>query len=226
MGNIGAWLESLGLDEYVELFRENAIDVEILPELDDVHLKELGIPLGHRLRLLKAIAALRPAPPGSPEVPGESVASSRHEAERRPITVMFCDLVGSTRLSQRMDPEDLRDVMSACQDAWKEAIERYDGYIARFMGDGVLAYFGYPTAHEDDAERAVRAGLGVVAAMSSLNQRYHDIDVAVRVGVATGPVVAGDLIGAGASLGSVVVGETPNLAARLQARTQNHCRPT
>ena len=131
---------------------------------------------------------------------------------------MFCDLVGSTALSQRLDPEDLREVIGECQHAWTSAIERYDGYIARYMGDGVLAYFGYPQAHENDAERAVRAALGVVDATSPLNEKHPDIEVAVRVGVATGSVVVGDLIGEGASRERPVVGETPNLAARLQSK--------
>ena len=133
---------------------------------------------------------------------------------------MFCDLVGSTELSQRLDPEDLREINRAYQDACKVAIERYDGYVARYMGDGVLAYFGYPQAHEDDAERAIHAGLGVTDEVKALNESVgesHNVDLGVRVGIATGPVVVGDLIGDGASQESAVVGETPNLAARLQS---------
>jgi class 3 adenylate cyclase/predicted ATPase len=149
----------------------------------------------------------------SPPAPGS-------EAERRQLTVMFCDLVGSTALSTRLDPEDLREVITAFQDECREAIERYDGFIARYMGDGMLVYFGYPQAHEDDAERAVRAGLDVVGSMAGMNDevgRAHEITLAVRVGVATGPVVVGDIVGEGAAEEAAVVGETPNLAARLQA---------
>ncbi len=141
------------------------------------------------------------------------------EAERRQLTVMLCDLVGSTALSTRMDPEDLRDVITRFQDQCRQSIERYDGFIARYMGDGMLVYFGFPRAHENDAERAVRAGLDVVASMGALNAdigKTHGVVLAVRVGVATGPVVVGDLVGEGAA----VVGETPNLAARLQGVAQ------
>ena len=145
------------------------------------------------------------------------------EAERRQLTVMFCDLVGSTALSNRMDPEDLRDVITSFQDKCREAISRYDGFIARYMGDGMLVYFGYPQAHEEDAERAIRAGLDVLASVTSLNAevgKAHDAVLAIRVGVATGPVVVGDMIGEGAAEEAAVVGETPNLAARLQAVAQ------
>jgi class 3 adenylate cyclase/tetratricopeptide (TPR) repeat protein len=145
------------------------------------------------------------------------------EAERRQLTVMFCDLVGSTALSTRMDPEDLRDVITSFQDKCREAISRYDGFIARYMGDGMLVYFGYPQAHEEDAERAIRAGLDVIASVTSLNAdvgKKHNTVLAIRVGVATGPVVVGDMIGEGAAEEAAVVGETPNLAARLQAVAQ------
>ena len=213
MTDIGGWLDSLGLGQYAARFEDNAIEWEVLPELTEEHLKEIGVPLGHRLRLLKAISTLHAEPSTAATAVPEPTAPSRHEAERRQVTVMFCDLVGSTELSQRLDPEDLRELMTTCQDAWKAAIERY----ARYMGDGVLAYFGYPQAHEDDAERAVRAGLGMVEATSSLNQSRRDVELAVRVGIATGSVVVGDLIGEGASRESPVIGETPNLAARLQA---------
>jgi class 3 adenylate cyclase len=136
---------------------------------------------------------------------------------------MFCDLVGSTSLSGRLDPEDMRDVITGFQDKCREAIRRYEGFIARYMGDGMLVYFGYPRAHEEDAERAVRAGLGIVASMAELNRgvgRSFRLELAVRVGIATGPVVVGDIIGEGASEESAVVGETPNLAARLQGVAQ------
>ena len=147
-----------------------------------------------------------------------ATGSTPSTAERRHLTVLFCDLVGSTQLSTHLDPEDLRDIISVYQDTCREAITQYDGYIAKFMGDGVLVYFGYPQAHEDDAERAVRAGLGILAATPSLNAALpdHDVEVAVRIGIATGPVVVGDIIGEGAAEEAAVVGETPNLAARLQ----------
>ena len=172
--------------------------------------------MGPRKRLLAAVGA------GTPLVDADTSTSpastdptpSTGEAERRQLTVMFCDLVGSTELSQQLDPEDLREVNRAYQVACKAAIERYDGYVARYMGDGVLAYFGYPQAHEDDVERAIHAGLGVVDSVSGLSKQ--DMQLGVRVGIATGPVVVGDLIGEGASQESAVVGETPNLAARLQ----------
>ena len=215
MNPIGQWLEQLGLGRYTRAFVENDIDESILPELTNADLKELGVKsLGHRKILLKAIAAL-----GSGTLPVPTPAPSSAEAEHRQLTVMFCDLVGSTELTQRIDPEDLRDINLAYQDACKEAVDRFEGYIARFLGDGILVYFGYPKAHEDDAERAVRAGLQVVASMESLNAELgarHDVQLQVRIGIATGAVVVGDLIGESASEEAAVVGETPNLAARLQ----------
>ena len=215
---ITAWLEALGLVEYEKLFATQRIDYEILPELTDADLKDLGIPLGPRKNLLKAISKLTPDT-ASTET-HETTEVSIPDAERRQLTVMFCDLVGSTELSQILDPEDMREVNRAYQDACKNAIERYEGYVARYMGDGVLAYFGYPQAHEDDAERAVHAGLGVVAAMADLTEAVDHMqveEVRVRVGIATGPVVVGDIVGDGASQENAVVGETPNLAARLQS---------
>lgn len=217
------WLEQLGLGEYAEAFEENAIELEHLGELDHDTLKEIGVrAVGHRMTILKAVGDLElragfESEPGS--VSPLARRSSSPEAERRQLTVMFCDLVGSTDLSQKLDPEDLREVNRAYQDACTAAIERYEGYVARYMGDGVLAYFGYPQAHEDDAERAVHAGLGVVDSVTSLRPTVGDgqeIELGVRVGIATGSVVVGDLIGEGASQESAVVGETPNLAARLQ----------
>lgn len=217
------WLGRLGLGQYAHAFEEGAIDWDVLPSLDHEILKELGVESpGHRLKLLNAIQALgsgatTDAP--SPHHAAADTVASEQEAERRQLTVMFCDLAGSTELSQKLDPEDMRDVNRAFQDACKAAIDRYQGYVARYMGDGVLAYFGYPRAHEDDSERAVRASLDIINAMGGINDgigREHGIEVAVRVGVATGPVVVGDLIGEGAAQESAVVGETPNLASRLQ----------
>jgi len=222
--SVARWLEEHGLGEYAQVFAESDIDEEVLPELTDADLEKLGVTLGHRKKLVKAIAAL-PAGESAPSVCGPTsrplpaTSALSAEAERRQLTVMFCDLVGSTELSGKLDPEDLRDVISAFQDACKAAIESYEGYVAKYMGDGVLAYFGYPQAHEDDAERGVRAGLGIIEAMAGLNVgvgREKGTQLAVRVGIATGPVVVGDLIGHGASQESAVVGETPNLAARLQ----------
>ena len=189
--------------------------MDVLPDLSDSDLKEIGLPLGDRKRLL--MAALRLEEPARRK--SELTTSPKTEAERRQLTVMFCDLVGSTALSHQLDPEDLRDVNRAYQDACKAAIERYEGFVARYMGDGVLVYFGYPQAHEDDAERAIHSGLSVIDAMNELNETFSDklkIELGVRVGIATGLVVVGDLIGEGASQESAVVGKTPNLAARLQ----------
>jgi class 3 adenylate cyclase/predicted ATPase len=208
------WLRRLGLEEHAGLFAEQRIDREVLPDLSAEDLEQLGIPLGHRKKLLKAIAALS----GDAEEELEADSPEAADAERRQLTVMFCDLVGSTALSQRLDPEDLREINRAYQDLCKETLESYEGYIARYMGDGVLAYFGYPRAHEDDPERAILASLDLLAAMDGLNADLSgEHDLAVRIGVATGPVVVGDLIGRGASQESAVVGETPNVAARLQA---------
>ncbi len=225
MSDVMQWLEQLGLSQYVSAFVENDIDERILADLTDADLKELGITsLGHRKILLKAIASLQDDGSSSRAPSGEGEAetgssSAAADAEHRQLTVMFCDLVGSTELSQRLDPEDLRDVNRAYQDACKAAIEHFDGYVARYMGDGVLAYFGYPQAHEDDAERAMRAGLEVVASMETLSAgvgKPHAVVLEARVGIATGAVVVGDIIGEGASEEAAVVGETPNLAARLQ----------
>ena len=218
--DIKEWLAGLGLGKYAETFSENDIDFRSLPKLSEQDLKDIGVSLGHRRVLQDAIATLGEQPPVEPlgQRPPESHvgAGLSGEAERRQLTVMFCDLVGSTELSQKLDPEDLREVNRAYQDACKAAIERYDGYVARYMGDGVLAYFGYPQAHEDDAERAIHAGLGVVESIAALGPELQNLELGVRIGIATGPVVVGDLIGRNASQESTVVGETPNLAARLQ----------
>ena len=212
--DVVAWLRSLGLAEYETAFRENKIDEGVLPKLTTEDLKELGVSaLGDRRKLLDAITALRTdavvkAPSVEPPTPKQ-----QETAERRQVTVMFSDLVGSTALSGRMDPEDLREVISAYQKCVAATVERFGGFVAKYMGDGVLIYFGYPQAHEDDAERAVRAGLELVAAVSAL--KTHSA-LHTRVGIATGLVVVGDLIGSGASQEQAIVGETPNLAARLQ----------
>jgi class 3 adenylate cyclase/predicted ATPase len=208
---VAGWLDKIGLPEYAPIFAEHAIDREILADLNDQDLKDLGIPLGHRKTLLKAIAALSPADETSPPRP----AGARAQAERRQLTVLFCDLVGSTALSAQLDPEDMRELIHAYQDLCAGVITRFEGYVARFIGDGLLAYFGWPQAHEDDAERAIRAGLALVGTVAGLEAAGRPL--AVRVGIATGLVVVGDLIGRGAARRQAVVGETPNLAARLQA---------
>jgi predicted ATPase/class 3 adenylate cyclase len=214
------WLRSLGLGKYEAAFRENEIDETVLPNLTAEDLKDLGVSIvGHRRKLLNAIAVLSTdagsRAPSADTAPPPSIQSVSPEdrAERRQVTVMFSDLVGSTALSARMDPEDLREVISAYQKCVAETVRRFSGFVAQYMGDGVLAYFGYPQAHEDDAERAVQAGLELVAAVRDL--RTH-ATLQTRVGIATGLVVAGDLIGSGSAQEQAVVGETPNLAARLQ----------
>jgi class 3 adenylate cyclase len=219
--DIVVWLRSLGLGKYEAAFRENDIDETVLPSLTHENLKELGVvSLGHRVKLLDAIAALRSDASGkTPSVSAAPTSSApaalpEDRAERRQVTVMFSDLVGSTALSARMDPEDLREVISAYQKCVAEAVGRFGGFVAQYMGDGVLVYFGYPRAHEDDAERAVRAGLELIAAVSSLKTRAP---LESRVGIATGLVVVGDLIGSGQAQERGIVGDTPNLAARLQA---------
>jgi class 3 adenylate cyclase/predicted ATPase len=217
---IAEWLHSLGLACYSEAFAKNAIDWEILPKLTSDDLREIGIAaVGHRRKLLEAIAALGGATPEETvDLPPSSTTAAAprvEEAERRQLTVMFCDLVGSTELSSRLDPEDLRDLIAAYHRAVGETIAGFDGFVAKYMGDGVLIYFGYPRAHEDDAERAVRAGLGLIDAVGRLDVK--SVKLQARVGIATGLVVVGDLIGEGSAQEQSVVGETPNLAARLQA---------
>jgi class 3 adenylate cyclase len=216
MQRIADWLQKLGLGQYAQRFAENDINFSILPDLTDQDLKELGVAsLGHRRQLLRAITELKGGETATSKPAAEPVAPSaqRDSAERRQVTVMFSDLVGSTALSTRVDPEDLREVISAYQKCVAETVQRFGGFVAKYMGDGVLVYFGYPQAHEDDAERAVRAGLELVKAVSDLKTQAT---LQTRVGIATGLVVVGDLIGSGASQEQAIVGETPNLAARLQ----------
>ena len=218
---IAAWLRELGLERYEQAFRENDITSTVLPELTDQDLKDLGVSLGHRRLLLKAIRALaddragqRPAESAhAPDTPPEPVP--RSEAERRQLTVLFCDLVGSTELSARLDPEDMGAVIRGYQQCCAEVVERWGGHVAKYMGDGVLAYFGWPQAHEDEAERAVRAGLALIDALAGVETPAGE-PLAARVGIATGLVMVGELIGEGAAREEAVVGETPNLAARLQ----------
>jgi len=219
MSEIRKWLEAIGLGQYADAFETNDIDMDLLKQVDDQMLKDIGVAsAGHRLRIRNAIAKLTPAPVAEVNLGGttptrETPAAS---AERRQLTVMFCDLVGSTALSARLDPEDLRGIITAYHRCCAELVERNGGFVAKFMGDGVLTYFGYPKAHEHDAERAVRAGLNLVEAVPKLATNAGS-PLQVRVGIATGLVVVGDLIGAGAAQEQAVVGETPNLAARLQS---------
>jgi class 3 adenylate cyclase len=225
---IADWLRGLSLERYAQTFRDNAIEVEVLPELNEADLEKLGVLLGHRKRMLRAIDDLRAATapldasaptggsplPNPPPQAGEGRVGAGAEAERRQLTIMFCDLVGSTPLSTRFDPEDLREIVGAYHRCVADTVGRFGGFVAKYMGDGVLIYFGYPEAHEDDAERAARAGLAVIDAVGQLATQEP---LNVRLGIASGLVVVGDLIGVGAAQERGVVGETPNLAARLQA---------
>jgi len=208
--DLAEWLRALGLEQYEDAFRDNEIDWKVLPSLTADDLKEIGVvPVGHRRRLLDAIAAL-----GAAEATSAPAPAAAGGAERRQLTVMFCDLVGSTPLATRFDPEDLREIVGAYHRCVSDTVARFAGFVAKYMGDGVLVYFGYPEAHEDDAERAVRAGLAVIEAVDKLAGPEK---LNVRLGLASGLVVVGDLIGAGAAQERGVVGETPNFAARLQA---------
>ncbi len=234
MQSIEKWLERLGLRQYGSAFLQADIDPSVLPDLSEADLERLGVSLGHRKKLLRAIAAL------SEEAANDAVSppvgtTAAPDAERRQVTVMFCDLVGSTALSSRLDPEDLRAVIAAYHRQATEVVRASGGFVAQYMGDGVLAYFGYPQAHEDDAERAVHAALGLVDAIAHLpltaalfqgerddgrspsHRELAESRLQARVGIATGLVVVGDVSDEGAAQEQAVIGETPNLAARLQA---------
>ncbi|HEX2114617.1 MAG TPA: adenylate/guanylate cyclase domain-containing protein, partial [Alphaproteobacteria bacterium] len=226
--DVTAWLTQLGLEQYAAQFRDNDVTADVLPHLTADDLRDMGIAsVGHRRKLMTAIAAAQSAAP-----PQESADAAMAPAapirrrpaplpERRQLTVLFCDLVDSTLLARALDPEDMRDVIRAYQDCCAGMIARYAGHVARFMGDGVLAYFGYPVAHEDDAERAVRAALDLISAVGRLSPR-SGLTLELRIGIATGMVVVGDLIGERASQEEAVVGETPALAARLQAAARTN----
>jgi class 3 adenylate cyclase len=212
------WLEKLGLGQYAQRFAENDINFVVLSDLTDQDLEEIGVTsLRHRRQLLRAIGELDGVEKGTPKPATLATApvAPHDTAERRQVTVMFSDIVGSTALSASMDPEDLREVIAAYQKGVAETVRRLGGFVANYMGDGVLVYFGYPQAHEDDAERAVRAGLELVEAMPKLTTAAG-LPLQVRVGIATGLVVVGDLVGMGAKQEQAVVGETPYIAARLQ----------
>jgi class 3 adenylate cyclase/predicted ATPase len=218
MQQIADWLKGLGVEQYAHCFDEHDIDFSLLRDLTDQDLEKIGVQsLGHRRKLLRAIADLddsRKTAAAATVAAAPAVPRPPDIAERRQVTVMFSDLVGSTALSTRLDPEDLREVISAYQNRVAETVRRFDGFVAKYMGDGVLVYFGYPHAHEDDAEQAVRAGLELIAAVNGLKSHAS---LQARVGIATGMVVIGDLIGSGDAQERGIVGETPNLAARLQA---------
>jgi predicted ATPase/class 3 adenylate cyclase len=226
--DVDNWLNGLGLSKYSGLFAENEIDFDVLTELTEQDLKDLQIPLGPRKKILKGIEALRDGAgiiEDRLEPANAAMPLSRSEAERRQLTVMFCDLVDSTSLSTRFDPEDLREIIRTYQEACAHVIAEYGGYIAKFMGDGILVYFGYPQAHEDDGKRAIRAALNIVEAVPDLgadNSIVGDVRLSVRIGISTGPVVVGDIVGEGAAEEASVIGEPPNVAARLQAIAQSN----
>jgi class 3 adenylate cyclase/tetratricopeptide (TPR) repeat protein len=219
--DVAAWLKHLGLERYRDAFRDAEITSDVLCDLGEADLEKLGLPLGPRKKLMRAIGELKNTPSGAPASPSRPPTGTERlsEAERRQLTVMFIDLVGSTALSAQLDPEDMREVIRAYQNAVAGEITRLQGHVAKFMGDGVLAYFGWPRSHEDEAERAIRAGLAVAHAIPRL-QTPVGKPLQTRIGIATGLVVVGDLIGAGASREEAVVGDTPNLAARLQAAAE------
>jgi class 3 adenylate cyclase/predicted ATPase len=214
MRGVAEWLASLGLEEYAHRFASNAIDLSVLRDLTEQDLKDLGVLLGHRRKILRAIAELDGT--ASPPFKTVNQPALREEAERRHVTVMICDLVGSTALSARLDPEDMNAVIDAYHAACARITRSYDGFLAEFRGDGILAYFGYPLAHEDNAERTVRAALDIIAAVARLETQAGE-PLAVRIGIATGMVMIGDLSREGALREHAIVGETPNLAGRLQA---------
>lgn len=220
MSAIRQWLQLHGLGECADIFERERIDLHALRHFSEAEIKELGLPIGLRVRLKNALQNLQPGSP-SPEVstrnPGlQAIDVSAHAArvERRQLTVMFCDLVGSTSLAERLDPEELRDLMRAYQGACTGAVTRYEGHVAQYLGDGLMVYFGWPRAHEDDAERAVRAALEIV---KSVKVVPASSPLCVRIGIATGSVVVGETGGGDASVPKLAVGETPNLASRVQS---------
>ena len=213
MHSVTAWLASLGLAQYEKSFAENDIDWDVLRDLTNEDLERLGVSLGHRKRMLRALAEIKGA---SQTI---ETGTTKHDGERRRITVMFCDLVGSTAIAARLDPEDMREVIRGYHRLCTSVMKTYDGLITRFMGDGILVCFGYPGAHEDDAERAVRAGLEILTKVGEIKTSLG-VKLEARIGIATGLVVIGELIGAGSPHAHDMVGETPNLAARLEAMAE------
>jgi class 3 adenylate cyclase len=212
MVDLKSWLEELGMGQYAQSFVASDIDFDVLPDLTEADLERLGVSLGHRKRLRRAIATLTSA---ATRGPAAATPTQELQAERRQVTVMFCDLVGSTELSTRLDPEELRDMVRAYQLVCTEAIGRFEGFVAQYLGDGILAYFGYPATHEGEAERAVRAGLAVLSCVDQISAKAG-AKIQIRIGVATGPAVIGDRIGRGTAMQIAVTGKTPNLAARIQ----------
>ncbi len=227
--DISNWLAQLGLGQYAEGFDQHDIDWSLLAKLDHTMLKEIGVhSTGHRIRILEAANAIASSNDAArstiaPEALGQTGSGAASaQAERRQLTVMFCDLVGSTELSLRLDPEDFREVVRAYQQAVESVTARFGGYVAQYLGDGLLVYFGYPVAHEDDAQRAVHAGIGIPEALARLNTRLmpeRGVQLAARVGIHTGPVVVGRM-GGDRHSENLAVGDTPNVAARLQARAE------
>ncbi len=219
MSDIRQWLEELGLGRYADAFEAEEIALEYVPELTDPDLKDLGLPMGPRKAVLKAARDLGDSESAADDKRATTTAQAHvpddhpREAERRQITIMFCDMVGSTSLSEKLDPEDMRDLMQVYQREAGAVIARYDGHVAQYLGDGIMTYFGWPTAHGDDAERAVRASLEMVDSVAALDTPEP---LAVRIGIATGPVVVGQTGAGDASVPKLAVGEAPNLAARLQ----------
>ena len=216
------WLEGIGLGHYTDLFAQHRLDLDVVGDLTEADLAELGLPLGDRKRLRRAMAALFQADAEeAPAVPARPPVRTEVGAERRQLTTMFCDMVDSTALSAQFDPEDVRDMIASFRETCVRVVKHYEGFAARFVGDGILVYFGYPTAHEDDAERSVRAGLEIVRVLSTARaiepRGALSHAPAVRIGIATGLVVVGDLVGQGTEERDSAVGETVNLAARLQA---------
>ena len=216
--DVGTWLGSLGLDQYEPVFRERLIEADALRGLTEQQLRDIGVPLGHRLRMLRAIRILAGQMPlvSQPVAPD---TARREGAERRHMTVMFYELVGIGALTARLDPEDMADLIRAAQVAITAAIARHGGHIAKWVGDGATIYFGYPRAHEDDAERAARAGLALTDAIAKLG-RSHGMALDVRIGISSGLVVVGELIGEGEARERGIVGETANLAARLRSQAE------
>jgi class 3 adenylate cyclase/predicted ATPase len=219
MSAVRAWLEGLGLGQYGDAFEENEVGSDLLSELDHDFLKDLGVAVGgHRLKILRAVrdgAAEdgQNTPEPATEAPPHYSPAQAADAERRQLTVMFCDLVGSTALSERLDPEDLKSLITGYRKSCGDVVTRYEGYVAQYLGDGLMVYFGWPHAHEDDAERAIRASLDIV---DTVRRIEATVPLQVRIGIATGPVVVGAGSDQQAQAGQLAVGETPNLAARLQ----------
>ena len=222
MKSFAHWLTEIGLERYAAVFSENKVDFDVLRSLTESDLRELGVALGDRKRILQAVAKLdgqaaveaAPAPKASEATapPASSPAPESSTGERRQLTVMFCDLVGSTALSEKLDPEELRSLLHEYRTVCGEVISRYEGFVARYVGDGILTYFGWPKAHEEDAERALRAALEIIQTVKSASVTET---LSVRIGIATGPVVVGEQAGVG-DQAKLAVGSTPNLAARLQ----------